>query len=397
MFIATRSFAQVRGNTSASLGNSSTRGLLLLASSATHAGTVNAVKNNYALSRTAVATATEYRNSNFGQLQGAGDILNAGLTLSLPTTRLNAAFSATGQASFLILGRVPSGLTDAAGNKSLFCIRGSGGSNDHYPFTDGRIYMQPFSSTRWIVAVPSVPLDSIHCFIATHKSGEQRAYQNGINVAGASVVETPSLDAATVGLGGNGIVYLAAFWSRVLSDAEIKKLSINPWELFAPNPRKIWSAVSGGASIYTLSVSGGVVFSGAIPLRRERRLVPSGGVNFSGTSLLRRERRFVVSGGVNFSGSAAIIFNAPNIYNIIPSGGVTLSGAAALRRTRLFTPSGGVAFSGAAPLIRTRLLAPTGQVTFQGSAGIVFIPAGGLPYIPTTRITVGSARSTRIS
>jgi hypothetical protein len=186
-------------------------------------------------------------------------------------------------------------------------------------------------------------------------------------------------------------------FDSILNQAELRALSINPWQIFAPPPRRIWSAPAGGANIYTLSVSGGVVLSGTIPLRRERRQVPSGGMQFSGTVALRRERRFVPSGTINFSGTAPIVFNAPNIYTIIPSGGTALSGTAAFRRTRLLSAGGTVNFSGTVSLLRTRLLAPTGQVTFQGSAGIIFIPAGGLPYVPSSRITIGAARSTRIS
>jgi len=47
--------------------------------------------------------------------------------------------------------------------------------------------------------------------------------------------------------------YLALGWNRVLSNAEIKSLSDNPWQIFKPIPRRIFAPVSasGGATITT--------------------------------------------------------------------------------------------------------------------------------------------------
>jgi hypothetical protein len=48
-----------------------------------------------------------------------------------------------------------------------------------------------------------------------------------------------------------GDVYLAAFWSRKLANDEIKSLYVNPWQIFAPIQREIWTGPTvaiGGAS-----------------------------------------------------------------------------------------------------------------------------------------------------
>jgi hypothetical protein len=144
-----------------------------------------------------------------------------------------------------------------------------------------------------------------------------------------------------------------------------------------------WTAITvavkpaGGAATYTITPSGGVTFSGAIPLIRER-LQP-------------------VSGQVTFGGTAPITFTGSATYTIVPSGGFVLSGAPVQIHERALVPSGGVVFSGSPAQIHEKVLVPSGQVTFGGSAPITFIPAGGVVSNPVSRVTVGSARSNRIS
>ena len=46
----------------------------------------------------------------------------------------------------------------------------------------------------------------------------------------------------------NTSVVLGLFWSRALSDAEIKSISQNPWQIFKPIPRRIFAPVSAGGT-----------------------------------------------------------------------------------------------------------------------------------------------------
>jgi len=265
-----------------------------------------------------------------------------------------------------------------------------------------------------VVVLNSITISSgiQYVVIASHRQDTGEYYIIARPVSGGSVIRNTQTD-TSVSIAGDGVYCVgnarldfSGSWNGTISLALAsftfipenlaQKLLFNPWQIFAPRPRRIWATL-GGANTYTLSVSGGVTLSGSVPLLRERRQVSSGGIQFSGTIPLLRTRTQIPSGGITFGGTAPIVFNAPNIYTILPSGGVVFSGTVPLRRERLFTPSGAVSFSGTAPLIRTRLLAPTGQVTFSGSAPILFIPAGGLPSVPGSRITVGAARTTRIS
>lgn len=153
----------------------------------------------------------------------------------------------------------------------------------------------------------------------------------------------------------------------------------------------------GGGATYTITPSGGVTFSGAVILLRERFQPVSGGIVFSGAVTFIKTRAIVASGQVTFGGTAPITFTGSATYIIIPSGGVVFSGAVPQLRERQIVPTGGVSFSGAPAQIHVQVFAPAGQVTFAGSAPIIFIPAGGVVSNPVSRITVGSARSNRIS
>jgi hypothetical protein len=56
----------------------------------------------------------------------------------------------------------------------------------------------------------------------------------------------------------NGQIVLAYVWdNRALTDAEHAELARNPWQLFAPLPRRIFVGPSGAAGAYTLTADAG--------------------------------------------------------------------------------------------------------------------------------------------
>ena len=59
----------------------------------------------------------------------------------------------------------------------------------------------------------------------------------------------------------NADYYLSLVWNRALSDAEIKSLSDNPWQIFQPVNRAIWNGFDSpaGGSPYTLTAEAGAV------------------------------------------------------------------------------------------------------------------------------------------
>ena len=136
--------------------------------------------------------------------------------------------------------------------------------------------------------------------------------------------------------------------------------------------------LSGGATTYTITPSGGVVISGnnTVAFTDFIEITPSGGITISGSNQIIPQNFFTISptGGVEFSGTNTITFGTvANDYTITPSGGVIISGANAIASQYFYTisPSGGVVFSGAngITLEKAYTIVPDGGVTFSGTNG----------------------------
>lgn len=102
-------------------------------------------------------------------------------------------------------------------------------------------------------------------------------YVNGVAATTTQVVDTSNTglptSAAPLWLGDdvefasgkrlNGTIALHLHFERVLTAAEIKSLSANPWQLFTPVARSIWVPVAAGGDTYTLpSDSGSFTLTG---------------------------------------------------------------------------------------------------------------------------------------
>jgi hypothetical protein len=322
-------------------------------------------------------------------------------------------------------------------------------------FSDGTLQAIIWDgSTRAIgSASGKLLLNQLNVVVMTCDGSTMELYNNGVSlgtvaVGGTSLIYDASFTQISLGGAANpfGIVgvgatyYYGAVWNRRLSAKEIKDLADNPWHIYSAPRERIWTPAGGGGTIYTITPSGGIAFSGAASLlrthvqpvsgsiafsgsaslRRTHVQVPSGGIVFSGGVSLLRTRAQVPSGQITFSGTAPITFvpaTGGTIYTITPSGGFTLSGAVPLLRTRVQIPSGGLSFSGTVPLFRTRVMVPagnitftgtvplvrtrvtvpSGQIVFSGSASIIFIPAGSVTAVTLNRISIGLDRATRVS
>lgn len=145
--------------------------------------------------------------------------------------------------------------------------------------------------------------------------------------------------------------YLFGIWNRVLADAEIREITRNPWQLFAP--RSIWVPVSSSASgtSYTITPSGGITLSG------------------SGTEV--NTKVLAVSGGVTFAGTGSMAFaTTGTTYTISPSGGITFAGTGVQVRSKTIAPEGGFTFSGSGLDLRTKIIDISGGVTFGGTGSM---------------------------
>lgn len=196
-----------------------------------------------------------------GPLRGIKPAASGSATASvaIPVAELNAAFAATGAASVLIVCKSQSSAGHGSSVPAIFELQTAGSSFNHYPYTDGNIYVGPLSATRYLNGTVSGATAGIydpHVAIATAKSGAQRFYVNGILRGSGSAAETPTIsNAGIAGFGEFGSLYLAVFFDYVLSDFEIKSYSANPWQLFAPLERNIRGV---SAAVATAALTGTV-------------------------------------------------------------------------------------------------------------------------------------------
>lgn len=179
-------------------------------------------------------------------------------------------------------------------------------------------------------------------------------------------------------------IYDVLIFNRVLSAAEIAELSRNIWAVWEAPSYDIF--IAGGANSYTLSPSGGVVFSGSAELLKTKIFLPTGNLTLAGTSALVKTKVLSPVGGVSLSGDVPVVktkvvtptgglsFTGTSLLiktKILDAGGtITFSGTASLSgaMTYIITPVGGVTLSGTAALVKTRVQIPTGRITFSGSA-----------------------------
>ncbi|MBK7082279.1 MAG: hypothetical protein IPH55_16665 [Betaproteobacteria bacterium] len=132
------------------------------------------------------------------------------------------------------------------------------------------------------------------CGVAPPVGGTLVAYQNGVlrsHDIGAntgyvfnSVVDVSVGSNYVVGSGAynylNGSVAVACFWDRALSADEVREVSLNPWQLFAPDSRRIYFGASGGgATTTTIEPSkGSLAVAGYAPgIAQPRTIAPSKG------------------------------------------------------------------------------------------------------------------------
>lgn len=198
-------------------------------------------------------------------------------------------------------------------------------------------------------------------------------------------------------IGGEGIGYEYLIAGRAdgfaWGQAEAAGFHSRPWSVF--QPRRIWVPISGttSGSIYTITPSGAIAFTGDNVLIKEKVYAPSGDITFSGgiTNFIR-EKALEPSGQIEFSGTNAITFtNGGVTYTINPSGLIEFTGTNILTTDRILLPSGLLDFSGQALYTKDKTYNISGDVTFSGTAGVIFVPFG-TPEVSTYRPLTGAGK-----
>lgn len=103
----------------------------------------------------------------------------------------------------------------------------------------------------------ALALNTRYSIGGTFDGSNGRGYNNGVMTVGPTAVtgidttarlalNRTSADASPNA--DDAKFYVVLYWDRALSDAEMRAVHANPWQLFAPLPRTIWAPAAGGVS-----------------------------------------------------------------------------------------------------------------------------------------------------
>ena len=177
--------------------------------------------------------------------------------------------------------------------------------------------------------------------------------------------------------GWNGDIYLGLVWNRALSDSEIKSISNNPWQIFAPVSRQIWVPVSGGGLVTATGVASTAAV-GTVAPKIDAPLAGASGTAAQGTLIPA-----LTVPAIGVSSTAATGTATPNITvalsgvstatatGTMTTGGdvtVAATGVSTAAATGTVAPSITVALSGASSAAATGALSATLQQTLSGAA-----------------------------
>ena len=224
----------------------------------------------------------------------------------------------------------------------------------------------------------------------THK-----IYKNGVllgsNSSGgiSTAAGTPQIlaNGASTQQGDHGIALHLAY-DRALSDAEIKSLSDNPWQIFAPIARNIWVPTAAAGGAYTLTAdTANIAIAGAATtltyVGNKTLTADAGTVPIAGAAANLAFNRVLTADTANTPIAGAVANLAFNRSLAANAGAVPIAGAAiglAFNRT-LTADTANVPISGAAAtLTYTAIGGPTytlpadlGAVAITGNAtGLAF-------------------------
>lgn len=192
-------------------------------------------------------------------------------TLAARTDRLGTSFEFSGSQAlrFGYAPAIPTGTgatllivtsTDIGATAGICLSIGSGGSSTPL------VNLSPYSlfyrgdgGTTWNPTLTEPPKGVPHVTTAVLNTGagEKSLWLDGVKrQTSLTDIGAQSLNVAGIGYSAghgtgyhDGPIYLAVIFNRALSDAEVVDLSANPWQLFAPIDRQIWTGLSDSITV----------------------------------------------------------------------------------------------------------------------------------------------------
>jgi hypothetical protein len=264
------------------------------------------------------------------------------------------------------------------GSDGIWITSYASGQADHAPY-NGTFYLSTLSTTRWIATRGPLYGNSFNAGnvvdfgVTVTSAGAARFYQRGILDLATSVTfeaPPPTVDWA-FGRSSNTSYcfqsnsFLAiGYWPRVLSDGEMREISLRPWQLFRPvTDRAIFlpTRAAGGGATIAVPV-GAIITEGAAP-----------SVTTTAHKTVAPALGSAVIEGLNPAIEVSVA-NAvqPNVGTVHAEGKapdliVSLTAQPA---------QGAIVVEGAAPLLRSDIIVPLGAAVVAGFEPLVSV---GLP------------------
>ena len=215
------------------------------------------------------------------------------------------------------------------------------------------------------------------------KPGATDIYKNGVLIGSGSnspdVKTTSRLvifgeRAALTAYSVKGKQLLHLFFNKKLSAAQIAALSENPWQIFRPQPRRLFFDAAVGGGNLSASATGGGIATGTAALAAQVALASVGVSTASGSAALAASVPLSAVGLSVASGSAA----PSATVTISASGLAQAAGQAGLSASVLAQAAGAALASGNATLAAQLNALATGAAQAGGSANLSGGAAGSL-------------------
>lgn len=241
------------------------------------------------------------------------------------------------------------------------------------------------------VNITTVSNKLITCIAQSLSRTDHRVYVNGLSATSSTDVGAWASNFVEYYIQGNsscnGGTILSGFGSIPFTDEEAKYLTSRPELLIAEvlNSKNYIKLDNNSGTIFNITPSGSIVFSGSVTQNHEHIQSTSGSIIFSGTNNQVHEKNIVPTGSVVFSGGSSIIYtpSGGTTYTITPNGTITFNGTVLQNHEHILNTSGNIVFSGSIDTIKTKVVTPTGNIIFSGTAPIT-IPGSGPE--PTTKL-----------
>lgn len=150
--------------------------------------------------------------------------------------------------------------------------KGFGFNSTHAaPTYDGAIYA---GNSYTVIGKPTggaLAANTEYCIAGTYDGTNGRGFSNGARTVGPTAVgsinlgERFAINANSDGGVdvGSAQVYITLVFNRALSDAEVKSLSDNPWQIFAPDSKALWVPAAVSVTLPTLVQPNSTTSAGA--------------------------------------------------------------------------------------------------------------------------------------